>query len=338
MNAVDKLLPDGSVSPEWLASLGGRELQCWVSDLLHDADPDIPVWVNDAPHRVLLAAYREGPEGVWQVISDAVSGYVIEMADGDGWGGMAGGRLLFVAGEVCGREIAGRVRAMVQSRRYLDLSSPIPGDLHGRMLQTLVKLGVQEGLDFWLEQARLCPDRYLPVAMRGLDIAGRNPFELLTLVDADWNDGLLADVEMVVDILDMHWGSEWVAKAVAACGTLIPAEALAALPQAETAAQAALAGNREPDPRSSLAWEALEGLAGVADRRLAFATYGVACIYFWAGRTDDAVSELQRALAQGHVAWMDVSRDRLWDSLRADERYLALERRYGHSAAETPPQ
>lgn len=249
MSTVRKLLPDRSVNPQWLASVTGDVLSQWVHDLLHEQDLDLPPWVNDTPHRVLIAAYKDAPEGVRKVLRDTVAEYVIHMADGDtqAWQGMPGDRLIFVAGEICGSDVAGTVRRMVRSGAFADLSAPIPGDVHGRMLQTLVKLDVREGLDFWLAQARIAPARYLPVAMRGLEISRLNPFVLLTLIDTEWGRPLLADIEMVVDILDMHHGPEWVAQRIAECREHIPDEVLQVLPEAPTCT----------DPR-----EALIGAAG----------------------------------------------------------------------------
>jgi len=236
MRPPPKLLPDRSVNPEWLAAVTGDVLSQWVCDLLHEQDLDLPPWVNDTPHRVLIAAYKAAPEGVRKVLRDAVADYVLQMADGEDrtWGGLPGDRLVFVAGEICGRTIAATLTRMVSSGHYVDLTAPIPGDVHGRMLQALVRLDVRESIDFWLGQARLCPVRYLPVAMRGLEISGLNPFHLLGLVDTTWNDELLADIEMVVDLLDMAHGPEWVAQRIAECRERIPAEVLRVLPKAPT--------------------------------------------------------------------------------------------------------
>lgn len=265
MNAVRKVTPDGRVSVDWLEAADGPTLASWVRAVLLEADPDMPLWRSNSLHRVVIEAYSDAPEGARKVMREAVRDFVIEMAD-DGpsvWSGLAGDRLLLVAGEVCGQAIAPFLRRMVVSGMYVDVDAPVPGDIHARLLQTIGRLGVQEPPEFWLEQARIAPQKYLPAAMRGLHVSAANPLGLLGQVQAEWSPALLADIRMVVSVMEAQEGTQWMRRCIAECYHAIPPEVLRALPQAEGVCPAA--GPQSQPERDAQARSL--GLIGAGTRR-----------------------------------------------------------------------
>lgn len=235
MSTVRKFMPDGRVNVEWLEAADGPTLASWVRAVLLEADPDTPLWRSNSLHRVVIEAYRDAPEGARMVMREAVGDCVIEMADNGSsvWGGLAGDRLLLVAGEFCGRAIAPFLRRMVLSGTYVDVDAPVPGDIHARLLQTIGRLGVQELPEFWVEQAQIAPHKYLPAAMRGLHISGANPLSMLGQVRVAWSPALLADIRMVVSVIEAQEGAEWMRRCIAECYDSIPPKVLQALPQVE---------------------------------------------------------------------------------------------------------
>lgn len=215
MPEIPKVLKDGSLNPKWLAGLDGNARRQWVYDLLHDRELDLVGDRESEPHYLLLDIYEDADSRAREALGETVADFVDEMAgspEGD-WQGRAGDRLLFVASEIRGNSIISPVRRMIESGRFVDPDAGVPGDIHFRLLQTLVAKGVQEGVDFWQEQAALCPEQYLAIAFDGASLSSVGEgLGLLKEFSEGWTDTMKAGIGRTLDELQDRRGAKGLAQ------------------------------------------------------------------------------------------------------------------------------
>jgi len=213
MTHPPKLLDDGCLNREWAESLDAQELRAWIHDLLHDRELDLPGDREGEPDYLLIDLYEKGDIHAKRALAEAVAGLVDDMAKGatPDWHGEAADRLLFVAGTVCGQAIVPAVKRMIRSGRLIDPGAGIPGDIHFRLLQTLVALGVEDGLDFWKDQVAISPEQYLGIAFRALLLSpSDDAIQLLADLGAPLTPKMQADVRRALEVLPDRFGDRYV--------------------------------------------------------------------------------------------------------------------------------
>ena len=218
MGDTEKLLEDGTLNPKWLDSLTGSELREWVYDVLHGRELDVPGSRQELAFSLLLDAHEQTDTYGKRALAQAVADHVEEMADDadSEWRGPAGDELLLVASEVCGKDILPSVHLMLEKRELLGSEPGVPGDIHLRLLQTLVALDVPMDSEFWKEHLSIAPQQYLGIAFRGLALLSPGAaIELLNHAPVDWTPELIANIERALDGLSEQVGTAQIGQLVA---------------------------------------------------------------------------------------------------------------------------
>jgi len=230
MSVEPEVLSNGSLNTRWLRTLDRSEMRRWVSDVIQGRT-DVPDADPDAPHYLVLEAYDGADADLRDLMRSVVRDLVCEMADDPAseWRKVEGddspgARLLCVAGSMRDSDLVGPIRGMIESQALLRPDACVFTDMHGRLLQALVKLGVREDQGFWRAQLGLAPNRYLGVALRGRALdRDANPFALLwAAAPLPWDDRMQATVERFVDVMTNERGTVWVTQRASEYATLMP--------------------------------------------------------------------------------------------------------------------
>lgn len=235
---MPRYLPNGRVDTEWLRAQDVHSLAGWVSEVLLEGDPQLPD-NPDEGHFYLADWYRSAAEELRSVFRDALLRLLTDMANNDGseWraNALAGDRLLYLTGEVYASlepssdermEVARRIDGMATSRALFDPGATVPGDLHGRLLQLLLRLNVRKPYSFWCQQVSLKPQDYIGVGLSGATrtaIGQDNPLELMEHCTENDPEGTRSEVEDVLEIIEIDRSSAWLGRKARAVRPPIPA-------------------------------------------------------------------------------------------------------------------
>lgn len=212
-----KVLENGTLNPRWIGSLTDARMAKWIYDVLHSRELDIPGGPDTSAYSLLMDAYNAANVYAKETLARIVKKHVFDMAYNprSKWRGTPADELLLVASEICRPDVISPICQMIDSREFVNPQAGVPGDLHFRLLQTLVALDYPGTLNFWEEQARISPKHYLGMAFRG---AGRtsvdDAFELLVRVQVERTPELTANIQRAIEGLCDRLGSDTVAATI----------------------------------------------------------------------------------------------------------------------------
>ena len=204
-----KVLENGTLNPRWIGLLTDAKMAKWIYDVLHSRELDIPGGPDTPAHSLLVDAYNAANVYAKETLARTVKKHVFDMAYNprSKWRGTPADELLLVASEICRPDVILPICQMINSRRFVNPQAGVPGDLHFRLLQTLVALDYPGTLNFWEEQARISPKHYLGMAFRG---AARtsvdDALELLVRVRVERTLELNTDIQRAIEGLRDCWG------------------------------------------------------------------------------------------------------------------------------------
>ena len=174
-----------------VASLSQDELRAWISARLHGEDTAVPgdARQGEPPHYLLAQIYPELDRDSRRYIRQIVQGFLRDMSrnPNSSWRGESGHALLLLAQRLGENEFIPLIREMAEDGKFFaPLEEQGAGDLHQRLLQSLIALGWQGTREFWREQFERAPLRYSGIAFAGLSrIALQHAFDLLP--DLHWD-------------------------------------------------------------------------------------------------------------------------------------------------------
>lgn len=185
----------GKLDINSVANLSLDELRAWISARLHGEDTAVPGdrRQGELPHYLLAQIYPELDRDSRPRIRKIVQEFLRDMSrnPNSSWRGESGHALLLLAQRLGEDEFIPLIREMAQDGKFFvppqeGEEEQGAGDLHWRLLQSLVALGWQGSREFWREQFERAPLRYSGVAFAGLSrIALRHAFDLLP--DLPWD-------------------------------------------------------------------------------------------------------------------------------------------------------
>lgn len=207
---------DGKLDLKSVESLSRRELGEWIDARLHGQDTQVPgdARQGEMPHYLIKLIYPNLDRSTRQDIENTTLDFVRDMARNPNtvWRGDAADELLLLAQSIGSNKAVTYLREMAEDRRYFHSEQQErAGDIHYRLLQSLVALGWHGTPKFWREQASLAPNRYAGVAFDGLALTSlRGALWLLTQIP--WIDEIEDQIlTSLPDLLEVYGASRIVA-------------------------------------------------------------------------------------------------------------------------------
>lgn len=109
-------------------------------------------------------------------------------------------------------EVSELLVSMIESEAWIDYGKESGVDIHGRLLQALMTLGVSMSYAFWEQQVAYNPERYLGVGLSGAQINsdGRNPLGLLIKYATDQTTKRMQDeIDECLEVMIIEEGYQW---------------------------------------------------------------------------------------------------------------------------------
>jgi hypothetical protein len=182
---------NGKLDVASVASLSRDEMRAWISARLRGEDTSVPgdVRQGEPPHYLFAQIYPELDRDSRLYTRQVVQEFLRDMSRNpdSSWRGESGHALLLLTQRLGEKEFVLPIREMADDGKFFaPPEEQGAGDLHRRLLQTLIALGWKGTLEFWREQFERAPLRYSGLVFAGLSrIALQHAFGLLP--DLPWD-------------------------------------------------------------------------------------------------------------------------------------------------------
>lgn len=164
--------PDGSLDLVQVNKLSYNDLGSWMALVLKGDFPPLRGGIDEYPHMFLYRVYRRLDPSVREAFRDNLLEMLGELSQEprSTWASESGDELILLVSDVF--QHAGRASDVMSYLLYLAVNRPdlhaLDPDLHLRVLESIVSLGLRTSKAFWFQMATFGGAEYAPIVFTGL--------------------------------------------------------------------------------------------------------------------------------------------------------------------------